>query len=169
MHSSHPRLPGELTFMAIAVLISVFLLWASYGISRFDSIASPGAFPMVCALTMLVTGGMSLIKTAKAKLVLENNETWLGQLVRKVLPLQLILFTVLIVAYMLLLEVLGFLVGSYLFLALSMSLLGSKRVGLNLVVSAVVLAAIFVIFQTAFSVVLPQGSLVGPYMPEFLK
>jgi putative tricarboxylic transport membrane protein len=169
MHTSHPRLPGELTFMALSVLISLFLLWASYGISRFESITSPGAFPMVCALTMVVTGGMSLIKTAKAKLVLENNETFMGQLIRKVLPLQLILFTVLIVAYMLLLEVLGFLVGSYLFLAISMSLLGSKRMGMNLLVSAVVLAAIFVVFQTAFSVVLPAGSLVGPYLPEFLK
>ncbi len=84
-------------------------------------------------------------------------------------PLTLVLFTLLIVAYMLLLEVLGFLVASYLFLLLSMQVLGSKRLGLNLVVSAVVLAAIFIVFQTAFSVVLPAGSLVGPYLPEFLK
>ena len=169
MHTSHPRLPGELTFMALIVLFSAFMLWTAYGISRFDSISSPGAFPMVCALTMLVTGGMSLVKTAKAKLQLDNGETWLQQLVRKLVPLQLVLFTVLIVAYALLIEVLGFLVASYLFLALSMSLLGSKRIGLNLLVSLVVLASIFVVFRTAFSVVLPAGSLVGPYLPEMLK
>ncbi len=169
MHTSHPRLPGELTFMALIVLFSSFMLWAAYGISKLDSVSSAGAFPMVCALTMLVTGLMSLIKTAKAKLKLDNGETWLQQLVHKVLPLQLVWFTVFIVIYMLSLEVLGFLLSSYIFLAASMSLLGSKRIGLNLLISAGVLTAIYVVFQTVFSVVLPAGSLIGPYLPEFLK
>ena len=169
MHTSHPRLPGELTFMVLVVLFSAFMLWTAYGISRFDSISSPGFFAMVCAATMLITGGMNLVKTARAKLVLEGGETWAQQLVRKIVPLQLVLFALLILAYMLLLEVLGFLVASYLFLVLAMSLLGSKRIGLNVVVSFVVLAAIFIVFRTAFSVVLPAGSLVGPHLPELLK
>ena len=168
MHTSHPRLPGELTFMVLAVALSAFMLWAAYGISQFESISSPGVFPMLCAALLLITGLMSLIKTAKARLQLEG-ETFCQQFVRKLAPLQLVLFTVLIVAYALTLEILGFLLGSYLFLLLSMQVLGSKRIGLNLLVSAVVLAAIFVVFQTAFSVVLPAGSLVGPYLPEFLK
>lgn len=169
MHTSHPRLPGELTFVALIVLFSAFMLWASYGISRFESISSPGAFPMVCALAMLVTGGMNLVKTARARLVLDADETWVQQLVHKIFPLQLVLFALLIVAYMLLLDVLGFLVSSYLFLVLAMSLLGSKRMGLNLLVSAVALVAIFIVFRTAFSVVLPAGSVVGPYLPQVLK
>jgi putative tricarboxylic transport membrane protein len=41
----------------------------------------------------------------------------------------------------------------------SMALLGSRRWGLNLLVSALALAAIYVIFQTVFSVVLPSGTL----------
>ncbi len=168
MHTSHPRLPGELTFMVLAVAISAFMLWAAYGISQFESISSPGVFPMLCAALLLITGLMSLVKTAKARLQLES-ETFFQHFVRKLAPLQLVLFTALIVAYALTLEILGFLLGSYLFLLLSMQVLGSKRFGLNLLVSAVVLAAIFVVFQTAFSVVLPVGSLVGPHLPEFLK
>lgn len=168
MHTSHPRLPGELTFMVLAVAISAFMLWAAYGISQFESISSPGVFPMLCAALLLITGLMSLVKTAKARLQLEG-ETFFQHFVRKLAPLQLVLFTALIVAYALTLEILGFLLGSYLFLLLSMQVLGSKRFGLNLLVSAVVLAAIFVVFQTAFSVVLPVGSLVGPHLPEFLK
>ena len=152
MHTSHSRLPGELTFMALIVLFSAFMLWASFQISRFDSLSSPGFFPMLCAATMLVTGLLSLVKAARAKLSLEPNQSVFQQFVQKLAPLTLVLFTVLIVVYMLLLEVLG-----------------SKRLGLNLAVSAVVLAAIFIVFQTAFSVVLPSGSLVGPYLPEFLK
>ena len=168
MHTSHPRLPGELTFMVLAVAISAFMLWAAYGISQFESISSPGVFPMLCAALLLITGLMSLVSTAKARLQLEG-ETFFQHFVRKLAPLQLVLFTALIVAYALTLEILGFLLGSYLFLLLSMQVLGSKRIGLNLLVSALVLAAIFVVFRTAFSVVLPAGSLVGPYLPEFLK
>jgi putative tricarboxylic transport membrane protein len=169
MHSSHPRLAGELTFMALLVLVSVFLLWTSYEISSFDSLAAPGSFPMVCAAAMLVTGLINAVKTARAKLNLENGETWLQQFGRKVTPVQLIAFSVLIFLYMMGMEVIGFLLASYIFLALSMYLLGSRRVGLNLLISLLVLAAIFIVFRAAFSVVLPAGSLVGPYLPEFLK
>lgn len=169
MHTSHPRLPGELSFMALIVAFSTFMLWASYNISKFESISSAGAFPMVCAGVMLVTGLMSLVKTARGKVVLEGNETLTQQFVRRLAPVQLVLFGILILVYMLLLESLGFLLSSYLFLACAMQLLGSKRIGLNLLVSAVVLASIFVVFQTAFSVVLPSGTWLAPYLPEYLK
>jgi len=169
MHTSHPRLPGELSFMALIVAFSTFMLWASYNISKFESISSAGAFPMVCAAAMLITGLMSLAKTARAKLALEGGETLLQQFARRLAPPQLVLFAVLITIYMLLLERLGFLVSSYLFLATSMQLLGSRRTLLNLLVSAVTLAAIYVVFQTAFSVVLPSGTWLAPYLPEYLK
>jgi putative tricarboxylic transport membrane protein len=169
MHTSHPRLAGELTFMALLVLVSVFLLWTSYQISSFDSLAAPGSFPMVCAAAMLVTGLINVVKTARAKLNLENGETWLQQFGRKVTPVQLVAFAVLILLYMLGMEYIGFLLASYIFLAASMYLLGSRRVLLNLLISLLVLVAIFIVFRTAFSVVLPAGSLVGPYLPEFLK
>lgn len=168
MHTSHARLPGELTFMVLSVAFSAFMLWASYNISKFESISSPGTFPMVCAATLLVTGLMSLVKTSRGKLD-TGGETVLQTFIRRLAPAQLVAFTALIVVYALTLEIVGFIVGSYVFLLFSMQVLGSKRIGLNLVVSAVVLAAIYIVFQTAFSVILPTGSLVGPYLPEFLK
>jgi putative tricarboxylic transport membrane protein len=60
--------------------------------------------------------------------------------------------------YMLALPRLGFLGASFLFLLLSMRLLGSHRWLLNVGVSAASLAAIYGVFQTIFSVVLPKGS-----------
>ncbi len=169
MHSSHPRLPGELSFMVLIVAFSTFMLWASYNISKFESISSAGAFPMVCAAAMLVTGLMSLLQTARAKLSLEGDETLMQQFVRKLAPPQLVLFAVLISLYMFLLERLGFLLSSYLFLVSAMQLLGSRRVVLNLLISAGMLIAIYIVFQTAFSVVLPSGTWVAPYLPEYLK
>lgn len=168
MHTSHPRLPGELTFIVAATLFSLFMLWTSFQISGI-AWSSPGSFPMLCAGIMLVTGAMNVVATARRKLELEPGQSWLQQFVARLAPLTLVLFTGLIVAYMLLLEVLGFLLSSYVFLTVSMWVLGSRRLPLNLVVSLLVLAAIFIVFRTAFTVVLPAGSLVGPYTPEFLK
>lgn len=169
MHTSHPRLAGELTFMVLLVFVSLFLLWTAYHISSFDSLAAPGTFPSFCAAAMALTGLLNVVKTARKKLNLENGESTAQQFVRKITPLQLVLFTVLIFLYMLGMEFIGFLLASYLFLALSMYLLGSRRVVLNLLISALVLAGIFIVFRTAFSVILPAGSLVGPHLPELLK
>ena len=169
MHTPRDRLPGELGFMLLALLFSLIMLWAAYGISRFESLSSAGAFPMACAAAMVISGAVNLLGSARSRLKLSEGRSWLQEWLVQVAPATLLMFTGLIVAYMLLLEVLGFLVSSYLFLLVSMFVLGSRRFVLNCVVSALVLAAIFVIFREAFSVLLPGGSLVGPYLPGFLK
>jgi putative tricarboxylic transport membrane protein len=66
--------------------------------------------------------------------------------------------------YMVALEWAGFLISSYVFLVISMKLLGSQRMGLNFLVSALSLGAIYAIFQTVFSVVLPAGKLIQGLM-----
>lgn len=118
---------------------------------------------------MLVTGLMSLRQAWKASPSADTHRSVFQQFVIQLAPLKLVLFTALIVAYMLALEVTGFLVSSYVFLLLSMQVLGSKKILMNFLVSAFVLICIFIVFQTAFSVVLPAGSLLGPYTPEWLK
>ena len=157
MHTSHPRLPGELTFIVAATLFSLFMLWTSFQISGI-AWSSPGSFPMLCAGIMLVTGAMNVVATARRKLELEPGQSWLQQFVARLAPLTLVLFTGLIVAYMLLLEVLGFLLSSYVFLTVSMWVLGSRRLFFNLWVSAVSLGAIYFVFQTVFSVSMPIGT-----------
>ena len=169
MNTNHPRMPGQLSFMALIVVFSAFMLWSSFRISKFDSISSPGVFPMLCAGLMLVTGLMSLRQAWKASPSADTHQTVFQQFVIQLAPLKLILFVALILAYMLALEVTGFLVSSYVFLLLSMQVLGSKKIFVNIWVSALVLFCIFIVFRTAFSVVLPAGSLLGPYTPEFLK
>ncbi len=124
---------------------------------------------MLCAGLMLVTGLMSLRQAWMSSSSADDTHTVFQQFVIQLAPLKLVLFTSLIVAYMLALEVTGFLLSSYVFLLLSMQVLGSKKIVVNLLVSALVLICIFIVFQTAFSVVLPVGSLMGPYTPEWLK
>lgn len=169
MIKNRPRLPGELSFMALMVAFSAFMLWTSFHISKFDSISSPGVFPMLCSALMVVTGLMSLRQAWRSQAPKDSGQSVFRQFVVQLAPLRLVLFTALIVAYMLALEVTGFLVSSYVFLLLSMQVLGSKKFVFNLLISGVVLICIFIVFRTAFSVVLPAGSLLGPYTPELFK
>ncbi len=166
MHPPRKRLAGELIFMLVLLALSLFMLWTAYGISKFESLTSAGAFPMVATAVMVLCA----IQIARHTATLERAEApqaeTLGrQFVRQLTPAVVVSFMLAIAAYILLLEPLGFLVASYAFLVVSMALLGSRRWALNLLVSALALAAIYVIFQTIFSVVLPNGS----WLKGFLK
>ncbi|MDP3798735.1 MAG: tripartite tricarboxylate transporter TctB family protein [Polaromonas sp.] len=165
MHNPRLRLVGELSFTLLLVGFSLFMLWQAYAISKFESITSAGSFPMFVTALMVITGLIIVGQTARSKpLTGEADESALQQFTRQITPGVVVSFTLLIAVYMALLGVLGFVVSSYLFLVVSMWLLGSRRVVLNLVVSALSLAAIYVIFQTVFSVVLPTSSLFKGFM-----
>lgn len=165
MHNPRLRLVGELSFTLLLVGFSLFMLWQAYAISKFESITSAGSFPMFVTALMVIAGLIIAGQTARSKpLPGEAGESVLQQFTRQITPGVVVSFTLSIAVYMALLSVLGFVVSSYLFLVVSMWLLGSRRVVLNLVVSALSLAAIYVIFQTVFSVVLPTSSLFKGFM-----
>ncbi len=156
------RLPGELTFTCLLLVGSVFLWFQSYGISGFESITSAGMFPMLSAGVMAVTAVLALRQTLRSRLDRSSGENLLQLFVRQISPAVFVWFTLAVFAFMLLLPRLGFVVSAYLFLVLAMRLLGSTRWGFNLLLSAVALGAVYLIFQTIFSVVLPSGTwLVG--------
>lgn len=160
MASPRERLPGELVFSCLMLLMSAFLLWTAFSISGFKSSTSAGSFPMAAAATMLICSLMVVMQTVRAQPAAAGaGESLPAHFMRRIAPPVLLWLTAAIVVYMLTLERVGFIVGSYLFLIVSMWILGGRRIWLNLVVSALVLAAIYVVFQTAFSVVLPSGSL----------
>ncbi|MEO8020919.1 tripartite tricarboxylate transporter TctB family protein [Polaromonas sp.] len=165
MHTPRDRRAGELVFTLLLVGFSLFMLWQAWRISQFESLTSAGAFPMFAAAVMLVTGLVIAGQTVRVRPVpAQPGESVARQFVRQITPLVVVSFTLAIVVYMLLLDVLGFLPASYLFLVVSMWLLGSRRIMLNLVVSALSLAAIYLVFQTVFSVVLPKGALLQRWL-----
>ena len=159
MHASRRRLPGELVFSILLIAFSLFMLWQAYSISKFESTTSAGAFPMFAAAVMLISGLIAAGETVRMKPAPgQQGESVWRQFVRQVTPGVLVQFVLAITAYMLLLERAGFLLSSYAFLVVSMWLLGSRKLVLNLWVSALSLAVVYAIFQTVFSVVLPSGS-----------
>lgn len=165
MSTLRDRRPGEIVFTLLLVAGSGFMLWQAYGISKFESITSAGVFPMVATAVMVVTGLVALRDTLRARLPDDaQGRTVAQRFGQQLLPGGVLAFAAAIAAYMLLLEPLGFLASSFVFLFGGMGLLGSRRWGLNLVVSALSLAAIYLVFRTAFSVVLPTGTLLQGWL-----
>ena len=159
MHIRRRRLPGEVVFTVLLAVFSAFMLCTAYGISGFSSLTSAGAFPMVAAGVLLFTGLVNIVHALRERPSERlDGESLARQFARQLTPGVLVGFGIAIVVYMLALERLGFLISSYVFMAVSMGLLGSRRIVLNLIVSAISLAAIYVVFQTVFSVVLPHGT-----------
>ncbi len=150
------RLPGELAFCALLLGLSLFLLWQAYGISGFESLTSAGMFPMLASATMVVTGAV-FVRQSLRRGPAQSAGQWQA-FVAQVTPPIWLGFALAVCLYMLALPRLGFVGASFLFLLLSMRFLGSRRWWLNAGLSAASLAAIYVVFQTIFSVVLPQGS-----------
>lgn len=160
MSANRERLPGERIFALLMLVFSAFMLWTSFGISGFKSTTSAGAFPMAASATMLVCSLIVLLQTLKAQAAsAQPGETALQHFRRAIAPGVIVWTAVAIFVYMLALERLGFIVASYLYLLVNMRILGERRWLVSALASAFVLAAIYVVFQTAFSVVLPAGSL----------
>lgn len=160
MHKIRRRLPGELVFSMLLIGFSLFMLWQAYSISRFESFTSAGAFPMFAAAVMLISGLIAVGETVRMTPVpgTEGESVW-RQFVRQITPGALVQFVIAISAYMFILEPAGFVLSSYVFLVISMWLLGSRKWVLNLWVSALSLAVVYLVFRTIFAVVLPTGSL----------
>lgn len=165
MPTRRRRLPGELAFSFVLIAFSLFMLWQAYSISKFESFTSAGAFPMFAAAVMLISGLIAAAETVRmAPLPGGEGETIWRQFVRQITPGVLVQFVIAIASYMFILERAGFVLSSYVFLVVSMWLLGSRKWLLNLWVSALSLAVVYLIFQTIFSVVLPSGTwLVGVF------
>lgn len=162
MSSPDERKPGEVTFTVLMLAGSAFLLWQAFGISGFQSWSSAGMFPMLAAATMLVTSVLAARHLLRRPVARDSG---LPAFVAQIAPLQLLGGVGAVAVYMLMLQPLGFLLSSLLFLVLSMRLFGSERWGLNLGVSVASLLAIHLVFSTVFSVVLPKGSWLVAILP----
>jgi putative tricarboxylic transport membrane protein len=128
--------------------------------SRRGRALRAGAFPMVATGVMLLTGIANVVHALREQPTeRQPGESLWAKFGRELTPLVLVAFAAAILVYKLALEWTGFVLSSYVFLVVSMWLLGSRRLVLNLVVSALSLAAIYIVFQTVFSVVLPKGTL----------
>lgn len=147
---------GENAFVLSLMSFSLFILVIAYRISGFSAVSSPGAFPMAAGLVMVIALGFVLFDNRKLENVGITGVLDELRLARKnVLPKDFIIYTGIIICYMLLIQPLHFLPSSFLFLVVSMVVLKGSSPLKAFIISLVSMACVFLVFQYFFRVVMP--------------
>ncbi|RJQ50569.1 MAG: tripartite tricarboxylate transporter TctB family protein [Desulfobacteraceae bacterium] len=147
---------GERFFAWVLLALSLLVLLLSYRISGFKSVSSPGAFPMAAAAVMAAAMVSIVIGNRKVKKpTSEGLKEELRLAARDIFFPTFLIYTGIIVAYMVLIEPLQFVPGSFAFLAVSMVYLKGSSPLKSVIISAGTMALIYLIFSYLFRVVLP--------------
>ena len=156
MSSQTPdRRPGELVFALLIVVFSAATSWLSYGISGFTGKTTAGVFPMIASGVMMVSSVVILVSATRLPATPKSSNGFLAEVLT---PRHMIMIGY-IIAYVLLMPLIGFVASSAVFLFCSFQFLWRKSPLLILVLTGATLAIIYVIFRKVFQVVLPQGTL----------
>lgn len=148
---------GEMGFGILLILFSIFAIYESYRISRVDlTLSSPGAFPMFISTLLLVFTCWIGVenyysKRPKKQNVLDKTKA-LGSLI---LSRDILLTIVFLIIYALVLEKVGFVISTVIFLWTSISFLSRGKIIKSLGISILIVVFIVLIFNTIFNVVLP--------------
>ena len=146
---------GELYFDYFVLAFSIFLLIVAYQISGF-SISGPGTFPMASTVVMVFSMLFVIIGNRKAEREVKDGFfSECRQAIREVFTPTFFIYTIIAIAYVVLIQPLHFLPASFLFLIISMIFLkGSSPINAVLI-STGTLTFIYVIFLYFFKVLLP--------------
>ena len=156
MSSQTPdRRPGELVFALLIVVFSAATSWLSYGISGFTGKTTAGVFPMIASAVMMVSSVVILVSATRLPATPKSSNRFLAEILT---PRHLIMIGF-ILAYVMLMPLIGFVASSAVFLFCSFQFLWRKNSFLILALTGATLAIIYVIFREVFQVVLPQGTL----------
>ncbi|MGE6741357.1 tripartite tricarboxylate transporter TctB family protein [Allorhizobium pseudoryzae] len=147
------RRPGEVVFTIFLLVGSLVLLWQAYGISGFSALSSAGAFPMAMSAIMVVSLAIILAKTLRKP----APAAVLERLRAEILPATVVVFCGLILVYSLILDWLGFIPASFLFLLTAITFLQGGRFKRALGLSLLSILCVYVVFRLVFQVVLPEG------------
>lgn len=158
------RRPGELVFALILVVFSVAAFWQAYQISGFAGKTTPGVFPMLASGTLVVSGLLILLSAAKAPPPDAGSSSVVKRFFSEVFSLHHMVLIGLVLGYLFLMPLLGFVASSGIFLVIAFQFLWRKNVLVTLLLTAVSLATIYVIFREVFQVVLPQGTLLRGFL-----
>lgn len=148
------RKPGELVFAGLLFGLSIAITYLAFDISGLSSTSSPGTIPVLAAVVLLISSLITLIKTAKKS---TNSEpfSFLGTVSTRLF----LFFALISFIYILLINQLGFLTASLMYLFVSSLVLYRRGPLLAILISINTLAIIYVVFRALFSVILPEANL----------
>jgi hypothetical protein len=151
MRDPTTRRPGEALFAVLMLAGSAALLWSAHGIAGFEALSSPGALPLAATATMLTMAGVITWGTLRRPRA--QGET----VVADVLPGAVVFTVVLLGAYALLLQPLGFLPTSFLFVLVLVRVLGRRGLPFCAAVALGSVLGIYLVFRVVFGVLMPEG------------
>lgn len=151
--NANTRRPGEIAFGVVLLIFSLIMLWQAYAIAGFSSLSSAGAFPMAMASIMAVTAAISLLRSLR----LPSPSGGMQLFVKEILPPAVVVFSLLILGYSLLLQPLGFVLASFVFLLVSSWFLQAGQFKRALLLSVLSIVSVYIVFRLIFQVVLPEG------------
>jgi hypothetical protein len=111
---------------------------------------------MAAGLVMVISAGFALL--GNRKLEKPDSENFADEMklaVKAVFPKEFVIYTGIIIGYMMVLQPLHFLPSSFIFMAVSMVVLRGSGWVKSLLISAGTLVCIYVIFQYFFRVIMP--------------
>ena len=147
---------GENVFSWLLLLFSLFVLVQAYLISGFSSISSAGTFPMGASAVMVIAMVFILVDNFKSnRMATDGFKNELREATKIVFPNVFLIYSIIVIVYMILMKPLHFLPSSFVFLVVSMIYLKGGNALKSLIISAATLGFIYMIFQYFFRVVLP--------------
>lgn len=155
MKAPETRLVGELAFGLLLLALSLVIAYLAYGISGFSSLNSAGAFPLGISFVMVASALWCLGESLLSKPATVKGMTALKQFCREHLPVRVVVFLGMAVAYLMLMDWVSFYVATFVFTTACIVYLRRGGVLLALGVSTLALAVIYLLFTLVFSVYLP--------------
>jgi putative tricarboxylic transport membrane protein len=156
--ATHGRAPGETLFALSMLMGAAVLLHQAWSIAGFSSFSSAGVFPMLAAGTMVASGIAVAVQTARKTCADEGSA--LRNFAFDVVGPKVLFIGALITAYLFLLEPLGFVTSSALFLSVAICGLHRRNYAGMIALSLATVAVIYLLFRYVFIVILPQGVLI---------
>jgi len=153
MEDKITRRPGERMLIWFLLFFGVFVFTQAVQMKGFESLSSPGAFPVFISLVMIFSSARILWKNRKQYSTLKLREE-LGLALSLVLPNTVLIYIIILILYIFSLTPLHFFVSSYLFLVGSFIFLKGTSIWRSFIIAAGMLGAIYLIFQYIFKVIL---------------
>jgi putative tricarboxylic transport membrane protein len=153
MEEKITRRPGERILVWFLLFFGVFVFTQAVQMKGFESLSSPGAFPVFISMVMIFSSASLLWKNRKRYSSLKLREE-LGLALSLVFPNTVLIYIIILILYLFSLTPLHFFVSSYLFLVGSFILLKGTSIWRSFIVAAGMLGAIYLIFQYIFKVIL---------------
>ena len=144
------RKPGEIGFAVLGVLFGVLGYYFAMDMTS-ETYSSPSVFPKLASLIIIACGGVSLYRAIKRQAP-PKGETVFAYL----LPRDVLVVLLMLVAYCVALPKLHFIPSSYAFMVAGMIYLHrGKKIVQSLIYSAIALLVLVVVFRYLFLVILP--------------